>query len=71
MYIKMHFSIPETVDRRDPKGSVYTVRNIFILLTIFSGRWNWGCKGVHPQFLAKIGEKAVLFKTSKSKTTLI
>jgi len=30
MYIKMHFSIPETVDRRDPKGSVYTVYEIHI-----------------------------------------
>ena len=24
----MHFSIPETVDRRDAKGSNYTVKNI-------------------------------------------
>lgn len=25
MYVKMHFSIPETIDRRDAKGSFYTV----------------------------------------------
>ena len=27
----MHFSIPETVDRKDPKGSTYTVRHFFRL----------------------------------------
>ena len=28
----MHFSIPETVDRKDPKGSTYTVRHFFKIL---------------------------------------
>ena len=50
MYIKMHFSIPETVDRRDPKGSVYTVRKILII-KYFQGPVELG---VHSQILAEI-----------------
>ena len=42
MYIKMHFSIPETVDRRDAKGSVYTVRNNFIIKHFQGVPRNWG-----------------------------
>ena len=60
----MHFSIPETVDRRDPKGSVYTVRNILII-KYFQGL-------VEPQFLAEIKEKGCFtYQTSKLEISLI
>ena len=36
----MHFSIPETVDRKDPKGSTYTVRH-FLRLNRTRLKYSW------------------------------